>query len=209
MQALIADEWAVLRSGVAGVLAASGIVAVREASTATEALALLHPGGAHLVIFGLVSDQPLAGAVRRAKAIDADVRAIVLVPEPSRELVLALLDGGAAAVLTREASEAELHEALARVARAERFVAPGLLARLYGEVEPVIEADDDDEHPLTAQERRVLALLVEGRSNRQIADELLIGEATVKTHLHNLYEKLCVANRVQAVSRAIEMRLLS
>jgi DNA-binding NarL/FixJ family response regulator len=208
MQALIADEWAVLRSGVAGVLVASGIAAIRETDTATEALAALHPGGAHLVVFGLVSDQPLAGAVRRAKAINADVRTIVLVPEPDRDLVLALLDGGADAVLSREASEAEVREALVRVARAERFVAPGLLARLYEHTEPVVE-DDDEEHPLTAQERRVLALLVEGRSNRQIADELLIGEATVKTHLHNLYEKLRVANRVQAVSRAIEMRLLS
>jgi DNA-binding NarL/FixJ family response regulator len=208
MQALIADEWAVLRSGVAGVLAASGVGAIREMRTATEALAALHPGGSHLVVLGLVTDQPLAGAVRRAKAIDADVRTIVLVPEPGRDLVLALLDGGADAVVSRDASEAELHEAVVRVARAERFVAPGLLARLYGEVEPVIEASDDD-HPLTSQERRVLALLVEGRSNRQIADELLIGEATVKTHLHNLYEKLRVANRVQAVGRAIEMRLLS
>lgn len=208
MQALIADEWAVLRSGVAGVLRACGVAVSRESSTATEALAALHPGGGHLVVLGLVSDQPLAGAVRRARAIDPGSRTIVLVPEPDRDLVLALLDGGADAVLTREASETELREALVRVARGERFVAPGLLARLYGDVEPLDE-DADADHPLTAQERRVLALLVEGRSNRQIADELLIGEATVKTHLHNLYEKLRVANRVQAVSRAIEMRLLS
>jgi DNA-binding NarL/FixJ family response regulator len=208
LQVVIADGWAVLRRGVAGVPAPRGATAVREAGTVTEALAELRPGGPELVVFGLVTDQPLVGAVRRAKAIDPAVIAIVLVSEPDRELVLDLLDGGADAVLTREVSEAELGDAVERVRRGERFVAPGLLASLYGEI-GAPDAPADDDHPLTGQEQRVLALLVEGHSNRQIADELDIGEATVKTHLHNLYEKLSVANRVQAVSRAIEMRLLS
>ncbi len=94
-----------------------------------------------------------------------------------------------------------------RVTKGEQLIAPGLLAMLLGDVVEPAPAIDDD-HPLTDRERTVLALLVEGRSNRQISAELVIGEATVKTHLHNLYEKLAVSNRVQAVGRAFERRLL-
>src|SRR5207344_2097032 len=131
------------------------------------------PGGPELVIFGLIGDQALLGAVCRAKAIDAEVKVVVLVPEPERELVLGLLDGGADAVLPRTASEDELRDAVRRVTKGERLIAPGLLAMLLGDVvapDPTI----DDDHPLTDRERTVLALLVEGRSNRQIAGELCI-----------------------------------
>ncbi len=207
MQAVIADEWAVLRSGVVAVLARCGIEVVREAGSATGALAGLSDAGPGLLVLGLVSDQQPLGAVRRAKAIAPDVTVIVLVSDTDREGVLALLDGGADAVLSRDAGEDELLDAVARVNRGQLFVAPGLLESLFGDnrangAEPPADAG------LTERERAVLTLLVEGNSNREIARKLFIGEATVKTHLHNVYEKLEVANRVQAVGRAIELRLV-
>ena len=207
MRAVVADEWAVLRSGVVAVLARCGIDVVRETSSATPALGELRPGGPELFVVGLVSDQSLVGAVRRAKTIDPAVRAIVLAASVDRSAVLALLDGGADAVLSRDAGEDEVLDAIARVNRGQLFVTPGLLETLFGDVRSVND-DAAGATMLTDREQAVLGLLVEGNSNREIAKKLYIGEATVKTHLHHLYEKLEVANRVQAVGRAIELRLV-
>lgn len=207
VRAVIADRWSVLRSGVAAVLRACGVTTVAEAGTATAALGAIAPGGPELFVVGLVDDQPLVGAVRRAKAIDAAVGVIVLLPVVDREVVRALLEGGADAILTRTAGEDELRDAVLRTSRRERFIGPGLLAMLFGPA-PAGAPPTGEATLLTERERRVLSLLVEGRSNREIADELYIGEATVKTHLHHVYEKLEVANRVQAIGRAIELRLV-
>jgi DNA-binding NarL/FixJ family response regulator len=205
LHAVVADEWAVLRSGVTVVLGECNVKVSGRVSTASEAIAAVTHAEADLLVLGLVSDIPLLAAVGRARKARSGLRIVVLVPSPDRTQVLALLDAGCDAVLTRTASEDELRDATFRVIRGERFIAPGLLATLFGE-QPSVEAPVA--HPLTERERRVLGLLVEGRSNREIARALFIGEATVKTHLHNLYEKLEVGNRVQAVGRAIEMRLL-
>jgi DNA-binding NarL/FixJ family response regulator len=205
LEAVVADEWAVLRSGVTVVLGECDVKVSGRVSTASEAISLVQRGDVDLLVLGQVGDIALLAAVRRARKANLALRIVVLVPIPDRTQVLALLDAGCDAVLTRTASEDELRDATVRVIRGERFIAPGLLATLFGD-QPSVEAPVA--HPLTERERRVLALLVEGRSNREIARALYIGEATVKTHLHNLYEKLEVSNRVQAVGRAIERRLL-
>jgi DNA-binding NarL/FixJ family response regulator len=205
LEAVVADEWAVLRSGVTVVLGECDVKVTSRVSTASEAITEVQRGDVDLLVLGLVSDVTLVAAVGRARQARPVLHIIVLVPTPDRTQVLALLDAGCDAVLTRTASENELRDATTRVIRGERFIAPGLLATLFGD-QPTVEAPAP--HPLTDRERRVLGLLVEGRSNREIARALYIGEATVKTHLHNLYEKLEVGNRVQAVGRAIELRLL-
>jgi DNA-binding NarL/FixJ family response regulator len=205
LEAVVADEWAVLRSGVTVVLGECHVQVSDRVSSASEAITLVQQGDVDMLVLGLVSDIGLLAAVRRARSARPTLHIIVLIPHPDRTQVLGLLDAGSDAVLTRTASEGELRDAVERVIRGERFIAPGLLATLFGD-QPAAETVVP--HPLTDRERRVLGLLVEGRSNREIAHTLYIGEATVKTHLHNLYEKLEVGNRVQAVGRAIERRLL-
>lgn len=200
-RAVIADEWAVLRSGVAAVLAQCGVEVVGQVATVDDLVQVCSQLEPDLVLVGALPPGPAVTA-------DADGRVggaalVVLLPTTTRGAVIEALDDGAVAVLARTASETELREAVMRVVRGERYLAPGLLADAFGGGEQVRPLDT-----LTDRERMVLVQLAEGRSNRQIADALYIGEATVKTHLHNIYTKLSVANRVQAVGRARELRLL-
>lgn len=203
VKAIVADEWSVLRGGVAAVLAQCGVRTPRHAATATEAVAAAAEQPYELCVLGAVPDMAPATAIARLRDVRPELRLLVLLDGPSRSEAIEVLDAGADAVLGRNASEADLREAAVRLARGERYVSPALLATAFGSPPPEPVRDR-----FTERERSVLALLAEGRSNKEIADALFIGEATVKTHLRRIYEKLEVENRVQAVAAVHERRLL-
>ena len=201
--AVVVDEWAVLRSGVGAVLAQSGIDVVGQTADLPAAVRIAARFGVDLVVLGHLTDVAPGLGVRAFRAEAPTARTVVLLQRPTRAEALELLDDGALGVVAREAPEAELRETVMRAIRGERHLSPELLS-------PTASASaSDDPDPLTDRERAVLRELADGRSNRQIADALFIGEATVKTHLHNIYAKLDVVNRVQAVGRARERGLLA
>lgn len=202
VDAVVADAWAVLRQGVAAVLGRCGVSAVQLVTTATEAVAAVAHGGVGLVVLGAVGDiGPDLALDRIRTAAGDDVRTIVLLDGGGRDDALRLLDAGAGAVLRRRASEHELAEAAVAVARGERYVDPALLDAGPAPPAPWVLG-------LTAREQAVLELLVEGRSNRSIAEALFIAEATVKSHLHNVYDKLGVGGRIEAIAALRERGLL-
>lgn len=203
LTAVVVDEWAVLRSGVGAVLAQYGIDVVGQTADLAAAVRLATRVPIDLVLLGHLTDVAAGIGVRALRATAPDTKVIVLLQRPTRDEAIELLDAGAAGVVGREASEADLREAVMRAARGERHLAPSLLGGTGD--------GDRAEEPevLTERERAVLRELAAGHSNRQIADALFIGEATVKTHLHNIYAKLEVANRVQAVGRARQQGLLA
>jgi DNA-binding NarL/FixJ family response regulator len=205
MRAVIADQWSVLRNGVAAVLGQCGITTVAQHATGIDVVASAAQHGAALVVVGTVPDVSPLGVVERAQRADPPLRSLVLLESVTRDAAVALLDAGADAVVPRDTGEVELREAATRLLRGERHIAPAVVATAFGSTGAARRADD---HGLTQRERAVLRQLVEGRSNREIAAALFIGEATVKTHLRNIYEKLGVANRVQAVGLALERELL-
>jgi two-component system, NarL family, response regulator DevR len=207
MRGVIVDDWAVLRHGLRVVLGEHGVrtlVHVATGADGVEALVREHP---ELVVMGRCPDMSPGELVRRLVRARADVRILVLVAPADRIDPVTLLSAGAAALVPRTVTGDELSEALERLRRGERYIAPSVLAAMF----PVVAADVQDEgvNGLTARERAVLAQLVAGRSNREIADALFIGQETVKTHLRNIYNKLEVAGRQQAVGRAMELGLIA
>ncbi len=205
MKAVVADEWAVLRGGVAAVLAQCGVATPMHAATGTEAVAAVEHTHYDLVVLGSVPDVTAATGVNRLRAVDPDVQVLVLLEGGARAEAIDVLDAGAAAVLSRSANEVDFREATVRITMGERYVSPGLLASAFGRSALAAPAD----RPLlTDRERSVLRHLADGRSNREIADALFIAEATVKSHLGKVYEKLGVSNRVQAVKKVHELGLL-
>lgn len=205
MRAVIADQWSVLRNGVSAVLAQCGITTVAQLATGIDVVASAAEHGAALVVVGTVPDVSTLGVVERARRTEPPLRSLVLLESVTRDAAVALLDAGADAVVPRDTSEVDLRDAAMRLLRGERHIAPAVVASAFGA--PVGGRNADD-HGLTERERAVLRQLVEGRSNREIAAALFIGEATVKTHLRNIYDKLGVANRVQAVGLVLERELL-
>jgi len=204
MGAVVADGWPVLRQGVAEVLAECGISSVQPVATATEALALVAAGDVDVLVLGSVADMEVPAAVDRVVSSGSGVRVVALVEGRVRDDAIAALDAGAGAVLARQGTVIDLREAVLRVSAGQRFVAPAVLEAAFGPD----RATDTETTPFTPRELEVLRLLAGGRSNAQIAAALFVGEATVKTHLHNAYAKLGVANRFEAVREAQARGLL-
>ncbi|RAQ96428.1 hypothetical protein A4R35_12850 [Thermogemmatispora tikiterensis] len=177
--------------------AASGIQA------SGEALEL----GPQVVLLDLpLPDEQGVETLRQMKQLSPDTHILVLSASSRPEHLSAALRAGADGYLLREVAPDELVQAIRAVARGETVVQPQLAARLLtrlsqGEVSPTSSS-------LTARERQVLLLLARGLRNKEIARRLQVSERTVNFHLANIYQKLQVSGRTEALSRAIEEGLL-
>lgn len=211
--AVVVDEWPLVRLGVAQVLRAMGIAVVAEVAKAEDGVRAAD-GRAHYVLLGSCRDLSLAEAARRAKSLRPPPRVLVLVDHIGRGELGALRAVGIDALLPRSAAPAELSDAIGRVAKGERVVAPALLSLLMGVIAPAdpaaggAEPSGSHREVLTRKELEVLARLAEGRSNREIADALFVTPATVKSHLAHIYVKLGVTGRQEAMARAVALGLL-
>ena len=121
-----------------------------------------------------------------------------------------LLTAGADGVIRRSASVAELTTALNVVLDGGRHIAPSLLPALAGSVAPDIDltTGSGEAAMLSVREREMLVFLAQGRTNREIADELCISVPTVKSHLARVYNKLGVNSRADALGAAVNLGLL-
>ena len=213
--AVVVDEWPLVRLGVAQALRTIDIGVAAEVAQAEEAVRLAGSAGARFVVLGNHRDLSPSEAARRAKALPHRPAVVVLIDRIGRNELAALLSVGIDALLPRSVSSAELTDALVRLAKGERVVAPALLSLLVGVLGPAgadeIDPDGDTAgpaEPLTRKELEVLARMAEGRTNREIADALFITPATVKSHLAHIYVKLGVTGRQEAMVRAVALGLL-
>lgn len=187
---------------------------VGEVGGALDGLRLVSEGEAGWLLLGTFRDIATVEAVRRARALDDRPRVVVLLDHVSRDGLASLLTLGVDALLVRSVGPDELADALNRVEKGERVVAPSLLPLLVGVLGTSVDAAEDDnaaasgDNALTRKELEVLTRLAEGRSNKDIADLMFVAPATIKTHLAHIYTKLGVTGRQEAVARAVELGLL-
>ena len=152
-------------------------------------------------------------ATRRIVAADAG-RVVVLTTFDLDEYVYAALRAGASGFLLKDTRPVDLIDAVRVVARGDALLAPQVTRRLIERFADGFEAPWDGAErdvaaaELTARERDVLRLLAGGRSNLEIADGLILSEATIKTHVSNVLRKLGLRDRVQAVAWAYEHGLV-
>ena len=217
--AVILDGSALVRHGMAALVAEAGVTARVLAGTAGDALGALRPG--ELLVAGPCPDTSPHAVVRRARELGEAterVSVLVLVERPDRASILRVCAAGADGVLDRSAQEIDVRGAIDAVDRGQRHLGPSVLDALVSPRQdgssPVGDQPLDQIDPalaravkLTRRERAVLELLATGRSNREIADALHIGVETVKTHLSNVYVKLGVRRRDQAIAAALRSGL--
>jgi DNA-binding NarL/FixJ family response regulator len=138
-------------------------------------------------------------ATRRILARRPGARIVVLTMHDDAETVTEAMAAGALGFLPKNASRVDVLAAVEAAAVGVGYVHPSV--RTERRIPPVAQR-------LTDREREVLELLADGRSTRQIAEDLFVGEETVKTHLGHIYQKLGVADRVQAVALALRKGLV-
>jgi DNA-binding NarL/FixJ family response regulator len=213
----VVDDQPLVRAGFRMILATQpDLEVVGEAGDGAEALRLVHrlraAGTAPDVVVMDIRMPILDGveATRRLCAEDAAPRVIVITTFDTDQEAFAALQAGASGFLLKNAPPEDLLAAIRVVASGDAVVAPRvtrrLLERFAGQLGPV-PADDRLEQ-LTDREREVLLLVAQGLSNAEIADRLVVAEATVKTHVGRMLAKLGLRDRVQAVVLAYESGLV-
>lgn len=213
---VIVDQWALVRLGMGTVARGADLRVVGEEERASDGVLSARTEQADLVVVGRVSDMAVADAVRDAKRLDPPPAVLVLVEHPDRDELAGLFIAGADGVILRSAEGSDVASAISRVLAGERVISPELLPALVGMVGTEGSGNGDslhhvaagDDAGLTIREREVLRALAGGRTNREIAERLFVTEATVKTHLANLYSKLGANDRHAAVARAMSLGLL-
>jgi DNA-binding NarL/FixJ family response regulator len=201
MKVLLIDDHALIRSGVAAALAQKNFEVVAEASSVGQGLAMLNTHKPEITLI----DINLGGSngidlIKQAKGDGISSKFVVLTMHDDNQTLELAKAAGAVAFITKSAPTDSLLEVIQSVAAGvDRFLKAGEISTLPG------RKDFD----LTPRELEVLSLLPSGATANAIGGLLFLTEATIKTHLANLYRKLGAANRAQAVSIGIENRLIT
>ncbi|WP_400995496.1 response regulator [Agromyces sp. GXQ0307] len=214
IRVVVADDHPIVRSGIVGLLESEpGIEVVGEAVDGAEAVALAAELRPDLVLMDLrmpVLDGAAATERILASAGAAGTRVLVLTTYETDDHILAAIEAGASGYLLKAAPQEEILAGIRSVAAGETVLAPSIAAKLVARVRSgaAAGAAATATPSLSPRELEVLRLVADGRSNPEIGRMLHIGEATVKTHLIHVFEKLEVGDRTRAVTRAMELGLL-
>ena len=209
---LIVDGQAVSRAGLRHLLESySDLKVVGEASDHVHAVSETAELGPQVVLIDaqLPEEQSLE-ALRQLRQLNPEIRVLLLANQENETLLYEALRAGASGYILKDIAPDELAQAVRTVARGEVLVQQQLAARLLarlGRQERDAGGRGLQEH-LTAREHEVLQLLARGLRNKEIAERLFVSERTVNFHLANIYAKLHVSGRTEALSRALEQGLI-
>ncbi len=203
---LIVDDHAMVRSGLRNFLYAyEWMTPVGEAADGAEAVAFCTTHDVDIVLMDIMMpEMDGTEATRRILALGKPVKIIVLTSFHEQDQVEQALKAGATSYLLKNVSAEELARAIRTAYAGRATLAPEATEALIAAARQKNGLGSD----LTERERQVLALLVKGQSNVDIANRLHISMATVKYHLSNIFSKLGVKNRVEAVTIALENKLV-
>jgi DNA-binding NarL/FixJ family response regulator len=191
----IADDHRVVRVGLEQLIATfDDVEAVGAASGGEEAVVLCVRQRPDVLLLDLsMPDVDGIEVTKRVRASAPDTRIVVFTSFSDRDQIVQVLDAGALGYLLKDAEPEEIHAAIRAASRDEAPLAPRAAAELLAD-----RATRPPTIDLTGREREVLALVIDGMANKQIARRLGISEKTVKGHLTNLFQRIGVADRTQA-----------
>ena len=207
IRVLIVDDHAVVRSGLAAFLQAfDDFELLGEASSGQQAIQLCERLRPDVVLMDLMMPNvDGASATRAIRRRDPQIKVIALTSFRDEELVQGAVQAGAIGYLLKNVSADELAAAI-RAAHAGR---PTLAPEVTATLMQVASQGPPPGHDLTPRERDVLALMIEGLSNIEIANRLIVSRSTIKFYVSSIHAKLGVTSRVEAVALAVQRRMVS
>lgn len=209
MRVLLVDDHPVVRAGLRAMLSDfDGLTVAAEAADGTEAISALKRAHAlgervDVVLMDLQMGEGMDGvtATREIKKLDAGAPVLILTTYDTDADILAAVEAGASGYMLKDAPPEKIRQAVQHAAAGQTALAPEVAARLMGHIQNPAPS-------LSNREIQIVELLATGMSNRGISKQLFISEATVKTHLVHIYEKLGVDNRTAAIATARERRII-
>jgi DNA-binding NarL/FixJ family response regulator len=207
IRVVVADDHKVVRAGIRELLSDEpDIVVVGEARDGREAVELALAERPDVVVMDINMPE-LSGveATRQIRTLIPAVRVLVLTAYQDDPYIYGLLDAGASGYILKTAEGSEIVRAVRATAAGQSAIDPAIAPRLIARLtQPAVTSD-----ALTERELEVLRLAARGQTNKQIGAALHISDRTVQNHLANIYAKLGVASRTEAVTQGLQRNLIS
>ena len=199
------DDHEVVRRGVRDLLEAEDdLTVVGEAGTAEEAVGRIPATSPHVAVLDVrLPDGDGIEVCRDVRSRHPEIACIMLTSYADDEAVYAAIMAGASGYVLKQVRGNELVDGIRRVARGESLLDPVVTTRI---LERIRHSEADDELAgLTDQERRILELIADGLTNRQIGEQMFLAEKTVKNYVSNLLSKLGMSRRTEAAAYAARL----
>jgi DNA-binding NarL/FixJ family response regulator len=206
---LVVDDHEVVRQGLVALLGRRPeFHVVAEAGTAAEAVDAARRFQPNLVIMDVrLPDGSGIEACREIRAELPDTRVVMLTSYPDEDAVLSAIVAGASGYLLKQVRARDLVAALESVARGESLLDPAVTGRVLDRVRRIATSSEPDElAQLTPQEQKILLLVAEGKTNKEIAAEVFLSDKTVKNYVSSILAKLNLERRAQAAAYMARIR---
>lgn len=201
---IIADDHRVILEGLEGLMRREGFDVVATATSGSQALEAVREHQPQILVLDMrMPDGDGLSVLRTLHEEKLPTRAILLTAELHEDEVLEAMRLGAAGLVLKESAAVLLVNCVRRVAHGERVFDEGMVSRALERMLKKQEAENLKDL-LSPRETEIVKMVAAGLRNKEIAIELSIGEGTVKTHLHAIYEKLGVHGRVELAKFAYE-----
>lgn len=204
---VIVDDHEVVRLGLKSLLDQSpDLEVVADVGTAEEAVRMAEAHAPDVVLMDIrLPGQSGIEACEQITQKLPNTKVIMLTSYAEDEMLFSAIRAGASGYVLKQIGTDELVQAVEAVARGEASLDPALTQRVFSEVRKAIRDHDASAFSeLTDQELRVLSLVAEGKTNKEIAEALFLGQGTVRNYVSNILSKLNVANRAEAAAFAVK-----
>ena len=203
LRLLVVDDHEVVRQGLVSLLGRrAGFEVVAQAGSVAESIEQAARYEPDLVVMDVrLPDGSGIEACREIRAARPETRVIMLTSYPDEEAVLSAIIAGASGYLLKQIRGRDLVAALESVGRGESLLDPAVTEKVLERVRRLVSGDAADElADLTAQERKILLLVAEGQTNKEIAAEVFLSDKTVKNYVSSILSKLNLQRRTQAAA---------
>ena len=203
LRLLVVDDHEVVREGLVALLSRhEEFQVVAEAGTVADALAAARRFEPDLVVMDVrLPDGSGIEACRDIRAEYPTTRIVMLTSYPDEEAVLSAILAGASGYLLKQIRGRDLVSALEAVGRGDSLLDPAVTERVLERVRRIANGDEKDElSDLTSQERKILRLVAEGKTNKEIAADVFLSDKTVKNYVSSILSKLNLQRRAQAAA---------
>ena len=211
LRLLIVDDHEVVRQGLVALLdRREGFQVVAEAGTVAEAIEQAQRFEPDIVVMDVrLPDGSGIEACREIRAELPGTKVVMLTSFPDEEAVLSAIVAGASGYLLKQVRARDLVAALEAVGRGESLLDPAVTEKVLERIRRIASGsqDTDELSQLTAQERKILLLVAEGKTNKEIASDIFLSDKTVKNYVSSILSKLNLERRAQAAAFVAKHRL--
>jgi two-component system response regulator DevR len=207
LRLMIVDDHEVVRFGLSNLLTRQpGWEVVAEAGTVVEAIRLADEHQPDVIVMDIrLSDGSGIDACREIVKAHPNIKVIMLTSFAEDDLLFNAISAGAVGYVLKQVGNDDLVRAIETVARGDALLDPTVTGQVLAKLRDTTRSEAFTN--LTDQELRVLALITQGKTNKEIAADLYLGEGTVRNYVSNILDKLSLANRAEATAYAVRHNL--